>query len=98
MVCYSLPDRNHLILRSTPLPESFPPFLLTLYHTTECILFLERRDRDGDALDWTSGPPSRRRRGNGALLRTGGVAGGTAPPGLGLSAVLRGGGQPSALY
>src|SRR5260370_41569723 len=58
----------------------------------------ERSDRDGDALDWTSGTQSRSRCGNGAFLRARGLAGGTAAPGLGLSSVLRAGGHASPLY
>src|SRR5229473_5097478 len=60
--------------------------------------FLRRRDRDGDSLDWTSGTQSRGRRGNGAVLRARGLAGGTAAPCLWLSSVLRAGGRASPLY
>src|SRR5713226_5846011 len=40
----------------------------------------ERSDTDGYPLDWTSGTKSRGRRGNGAVLRARGLAGGTAAP------------------
>src|SRR5215469_1432518 len=58
----------------------------------------ERSDRDGYPLDWTGGTTRRGRRGNGALLRARGPAGGTATPGLGLSSILRAGGHAAPLY
>src|SRR6266446_4502888 len=59
---------------------------------------LVRRNSDGNALDWRSGAPSRGRRGNRAVLRARGLAGGAAAPCLWLSAVLAGGGQTHRLY
>src|SRR5713101_10106111 len=58
----------------------------------------EGGNRDGNPLDWTSGAPSRGRRGNGAVLRARGLAGGAAAPRLWLSSVLRAGGRASPLY
>src|SRR5690349_11757768 len=58
----------------------------------------ERSDEDGDPLDWTSGTTRRSRRGNSAILRARGLAGGTPAPCLWLSSVLRAGGHASPLY
>src|SRR3989440_10111366 len=57
-----------------------------------------RFSHQNDPLDWTSGTQSWGRRGNGAVLRARGLAGGTAAPCLGLSPVLGAGGHASPLY
>src|SRR5215831_20445639 len=78
-------------------PRNFPSLPLDSVAWYRVYTCSERSDRDGYPLDWTGGTQSRGRRGNGALLRALGSAGGTAAPGFWLSSVLRAGGQPSPL-
>src|SRR5258708_35721929 len=79
-------------------PRNFPSLPLDSVPYYRVYTCSERSDKDEYPLDWTSGTQSRGRRGNGAILRARGLGGGTAAPGLGLSAVLRAGGHASPLY
>src|SRR2546421_2732300 len=79
----------------TGISSSLPLDSVVWYRVYTCS---EGGDRDGYPLDWTGGTQSRGRRGNGAVLRARGLAGGTAAPCLGLSPVLGAGGHASPLY
>src|SRR5260370_37648122 len=64
----------------------------------QSVYFFRRSNKDGYPFDWTSGATRRGRRGNGAVLRARGLAGGATAPGFWLSAVPGAGSPASPLY
>src|SRR5260221_5262881 len=103
MYCVStnlrVPDKELFDFLWPKAPRNFPSLPLDSVVGYRVYPFLEGgTEMEILSIGQVARTPSRGRRGNGAVLRARGLAGGTAAPGLGLSAVLPGGGHASPLY